>query len=206
MQTVDIVEHRATWRTDFERIAAELRAALGNQALRVDHIGSTAVPMLAAKDIIDVQVTVARLDDAIARSLLAAGFTTHHEVIRQDHLPPGFEPDADDWAKLFFMQRPGDRRSNIHVRQIGRPNQRFALLVRDYLRSESSVAKAYGELKRRLAAALADPKAYPEVKDPAADIIYLAAEAWAKATNWHPPAPMASEPPAGRPAPPGQAS
>ena len=184
MPSVTIVEYKASWRAEFEVIAADLGAVLGSTAVRIDHIGSTAVPMLAAKDIIDVQVTVPRLESGLAEVLQAAGFTTHKEVARQDHLPPGFKPRADDWAKFFFMQRLGARRSNIHVRQVGKPNQRYPLLVRDFLRSEPQIAQAYSEVKRRLATALADPGTYPEVKDPVADIVYLAAERWAQTNDW----------------------
>jgi GrpB-like predicted nucleotidyltransferase (UPF0157 family) len=185
LPSITIVEYKSSWRAEFAVIAADLRAALGSAALRIDHIGSTAVPTLAAKDIIDVQVTVLRLESSVSEALLAAGFTSHKGVARQDHLPPGFKPEAHDWAKLFFMQRAGARRSNIHVRRAGSPNQRYPLLVRDFLRSEAQIAHAYGELKKRLSTALTDPDAYPEVKDPVADIIYLAAERWALANNWN---------------------
>jgi GrpB-like predicted nucleotidyltransferase (UPF0157 family) len=185
-RTVAVVEHRAAWSAEFEVIASELREVLAHDALQVDHIGSTAVPALAAKDVIDVQVTVRTISDNIAQRLLAAGFTTHTLMLRQDHLPPGFESKQQDWAKLFFMQRLGMRRCNIHVRQLGRPNQRYPLLVRDFLRSDRRTAEAYGELKKRLAKTLADPDTYPDVKDPVADIIYLAAERWALETRWQP--------------------
>jgi len=184
LHSVTIVEHSAAWRDEFEAVAAELREALGTAALRIDHIGSTAVPALAAKDIIDVQVTVGSLDECIAEKLLAAGFSTHAQLAREDHVPPGGAAHEQDWRKFFFMQKPGARRSNIHVRELGKPNQRYPLLVLDFLRAEPRFAEAYGELKRRLASALADPDTYPEVKDPVADIIYLAAERWAAATNW----------------------
>jgi GrpB-like predicted nucleotidyltransferase (UPF0157 family) len=72
------------------------------------------------------------------------------------------------------------------VRVQGRPNQRYALLFRDYLRLHPASAGAYAELKRRLAQHLADPQTYPDVKDPAVDLIYFAAEAWAAATGWQP--------------------
>ncbi len=181
---VAIVEYQAAWSAEFEVIASELRKSLGATALQIDYIGSTAVPRLAAKDIIDVQVTVPSLDATISGRLLAAGFTIHTDWVRQDHLPPGFEPNEQDWTKLFFMQRPGARRSNIHVRKVGNPNQRYPLLVRDFLRADRGIAEAYGELKKRLALALADPDTYPDVKDPASDIIYLAAERWALTTGW----------------------
>ena len=184
LRSVNIVEYRSDWSVDFTAIAAELRETLGAAALQIDHIGSTAVPELAAKDIIDVQVTVRSLDGGISEVLLAAGFSTHTHLIRQDHVPPGFEANELGWSKLFFMQKPGARRSNIHVRQLGKPNQRYPLLVRDFLRAEPRFAAAYGELKKRLASGLADPDNYPDVKDPVADIIYFAAERWASATNW----------------------
>jgi GrpB-like predicted nucleotidyltransferase (UPF0157 family) len=183
-RTVTVVKHRAAWSAEFEVIASDLRAVLANDALQVDHIGSTAVQALAAKDIIDIQVTVQTIHDGIAHRLLDAGFTTHSLTLRQDHLPPGFESKQEDWAKLFFMQRIGMRRCNIHVRQLGRPNQRYPLLIRDFLRADWRVAEAYGELKKRLAKTLAEPDTYPDVKDPVADIIYFAAERWALETRW----------------------
>jgi GrpB-like predicted nucleotidyltransferase (UPF0157 family) len=76
------------------------------------------------------------------------------------------------------------RRVNVHVRLAGKPNQRYALLVRDFLRANPAVAAAYAELESRLAAALANPADYPEVKDPAVDLIYFAAEAWAVSSGW----------------------
>ena len=183
---VTIFEYQSSWRSDFEAIALQLQKTLANYALSIDHIGSTAVIDLCAKDIIDVQVTVQQLDENIAQLLLGAGFTTHKtETFRQDHTPPGLDPNPDDWTKLFFMQRVGTRRSNIHIRQLGKPNQRYALLIRDFLRADKRTADAYGRLKKRLAAALADPETYPEVKDPACDLIFFAAERWAMQTQWH---------------------
>jgi GrpB-like predicted nucleotidyltransferase (UPF0157 family) len=57
--------YQPTWRDDFLTLGRNLRQALGDLALRIDHIGSTAVPGLAAKDIIDIQVTVLNLDSAV---------------------------------------------------------------------------------------------------------------------------------------------
>jgi GrpB-like predicted nucleotidyltransferase (UPF0157 family) len=67
---------------------------------------------------------------------------------------------------------------------LGRANQRYPLLFRDYLRMHPATAEAYGELKRRLAQNLADWETYPDVKDPAVDLIYFAAEDWATASGW----------------------
>jgi GrpB-like predicted nucleotidyltransferase (UPF0157 family) len=181
---ITILEYQSHWRSDFKLIASDLKAVLQGDAIRVDHIGSTAIQGLCAKDIIDVQVTVRTLDESIAQKLLQAEFTTQTDMWRQDHLPPGFRTNAQEWKKLFFMQRPGARRSNIHIRQVGSPNQRYPLLVRDFLRHDARAAEAYGRLKRQLAENLADPDTYPDVKDPASDLIYLAAERWAAYENW----------------------
>ncbi len=67
-----------------------------------------------------------------------------------------------------------------------KPNQRYALLFRDYLASHPWVAAAYGELKVRLAASLASEDDDPDVKDPAVDLIYFAAEEWASGCQWQP--------------------
>ena len=101
-------------------------------------------------------------------------------------MPPGHEGPGEDWTKFFLTERTGERRAHIHVRQAGRPNQRYALLFRDFLRRNAHVAAAYGELKRRLAASLIDDDSYPDVKDPAVDLIYLAAEQWAAQSKWEP--------------------
>ena len=155
---------------------------LGARALRIDHIGSTAVPGLAAKSVIDVQVTVADLTDADA--LVAAGYPEGTGF--RDHEPPGAAASARDWRKRFFYQRDGERRANIHVRELGAANQRYALLFRDYLRAHPAAAEAYAELKRRLARGLEDPTTYAEVKDPACDLIWVAAETWAGTSGWQP--------------------
>ena len=196
MRGIATLEYQAHGRADFDLLATELRAALGGHALRVDHIGSTAIPGLCAKDVIDVQVTVRLLDVNSAQKLLQAGFTTHNDPWRHDHLPPGFEMNHEDGIKLFVVQRQGGRRSNIHVRQLGRPIQRHALLVRDFLREDQRPANANESLKTRLAAALADPEAYADVKDPAADLIDLAAERWTleRTGSQHRPAPSKVRP------------
>ena len=166
------------WPQDFRRIAERIRAAMGERALRIDHVGSTAVPGLAAKPVVDVQVTVAQLADA--QPLADAGF--EESLGFGDHRPPGADgPDAD-WEKRFFNPPVG--RANVHVRVDGRANERYALLFRDYLRAHPLAAEAYAELKRRLARELRDGAAYAVVKDPACDLIAVAAEAWAAETCW----------------------
>lgn len=185
MQPVEIVTASPSWTQEFHALGQLSRACLGELALRIDHIGSTSVPGLAAKDVIDVQVTVAALDrDRLVPAFAQAGFD-HHPDYLGDHRPPDVHGPEQDWAKLFFSPRTG-RPAHVHVRVIGRPNQRYALLFPDYLRSHPEVAAAYAELKRRLAALGISRGVYAEVKDPACDIITTTAQDWATAVAWQP--------------------
>jgi GrpB-like predicted nucleotidyltransferase (UPF0157 family) len=182
---VEIAEYKATWPLEFEELACVIGQALGQLALRIDHVGSTAIPNLCAKDVIDVQVTVSAIDSRVSDAFSDAGFLLH-TPLSIDHVPPGMRHAPDEWSKLLFKNPSDKRRAHIHVRRLGALNQRYALLFRDFLRANPPTAAAYGELKRRLAASLADPGAYPEVKDPAADLIYFAAEQWARSSKWDP--------------------
>lgn len=182
MPRVTIEPYSERWPGDFERLARAIRAALGERALRIDHIGSTAVPGLAAKDRIDVQVAVADLTDA--NPLGAAGFVEFAPVA--DHAPPWAEHDPGEWQKRLFQSADAQRAANVHVRLDGRANLRYALLFRDYLREHPAAVAAYAEFKRRLAGELRDIGRYADVKDPACDLIMVAAEDWARATGWSP--------------------
>jgi GrpB-like predicted nucleotidyltransferase (UPF0157 family) len=180
---VEIVPYKASWPAEFQAIARTLRQGLGSLALRIDHIGSTSVAGLAAKDVIDIQITVSALDERVEIAMNSLGYK-RPEGVWKDHCPPGFEGTAQDWEKMFFRAPAGQRRTNTHVRVLGRANQRYPLLFRDFLRAHPATAEAYAELKRRLAQGLADPADYPDVKDPAVDLIYFAAEDWAKTVGW----------------------
>jgi GrpB-like predicted nucleotidyltransferase (UPF0157 family) len=184
---VTIVEPDPRWSEEFERIAAEIRDAVGPLAERIDHIGSTSVPGLAAKDVVDVQITV-NGHEGIAATMDALGDAgwDRRTDISTDHPVAGFPDEPLLWEKGYLDQRPGDRAIHVHVRVAGRPNQRYALLFRDYLRAHPLAAAAYAELKRRLAALAPDSATYADAKDPACDLIYVAAEAWAAETGWGP--------------------
>jgi GrpB-like predicted nucleotidyltransferase (UPF0157 family) len=182
---VEIIAYQERWPQEFQEIAHKLRAGLGNLAFRIDHIGSTSVPNLAAKDIIDIQITVAELDDELNSAMESMGYK-RPEGIWRDHCPPTVEFIEKEWEKWFFRSPSGQRKTHIHVREPGRANQRYPLLFRDYLRSHPATAGAYAELKRRLAENLKNLDLYPEVKDPAVDLIYFAAEEWAEKIKWEP--------------------
>ena len=181
---IRIVPYRADWPDEFAEVGRSLRRELGSLALRIDHIGSTAVPGLAAKARIDVQLTVERLVPAVEDALNRAGYA-RIERITQDHVPPGADIDAAQWTKWIFSPRNPAQAVNVHARLPGRANQRYALLFRDYLRAHPAAAEAYAQVKRELVAHQFDNSdAYYAVKDPVCDIIMGGAEAWAAATGW----------------------
>lgn len=182
---LEIVPYKESWPAEFLEIATVLREALGKHALRIDHIGSTSVPGLAAKDVIDVQITVQALTEPVRSVMTDLGYVQSAEI-SGDHRPPHMIESQMEWTKWFFSPPAGQRHTNTHLRVNGRANQRYPLLFRDYLRAHPAVAEAYAELKRRLADNLADPGMYPDVKDPAVDLIYFAAEEWAAAQRWQP--------------------
>src|SRR5689334_3321442 len=106
---IEIVPYNPEWPAEFRRVAVPLRAALSGLAPRIDHIGSTAVPGLAAKDVIDVQVTATMLDaTAFAAALAPLGYTLV-EAITDDHVPPGRDDPLEEWRKLYFRAPAGQR-------------------------------------------------------------------------------------------------
>jgi GrpB-like predicted nucleotidyltransferase (UPF0157 family) len=181
---VKIIPYQPAWPHEFREIAASLRARLGELATRIDHIGSTAVHGLAAKDVIDIQIIVLSFNEELQKSLESIGYSRVN-TITKDHRPAGDSSPAGEWDKWFFQAPPNQRATNTHVRIAGRANQRYALMFRDYLRSHPFTAAAYSQLKKSLAQELRDVDRYPEVKDAAVDLIYLAADEWASATDWH---------------------
>lgn len=187
MALASIVPYDPNWPREFAAIAADVRRALGRLALRIDHIGSTAVPGLAAKDVIDVQVSVAALDPegALVKPLLGVGFVLRQGIVA-DHRPPGHNGPAADWAKRLLSEVPGRRPVNLHLRVDSRPNQRYPVLFRDYLRSHEAAAAAYAAVKRQLAGLSLETGVYADVKDPVCDLIMVAAEEWAAGTGWQP--------------------
>ena len=185
---IAISPYSPRWPGEFQQLGATIRRALGDLALRIDHIGSTAVPGLAAKDIIDIQVTVQRIVPAapIADALASVGYTIRGDIVR-DHQPPGDSRPADEWAKLYFAPPAGQRPTHLHVRAQRRANQRYPILFRDYLRSCAEATAAYAEVKRQLARRFAlDIESYYDLKDPVCDIIVAAAESWAREVRWNP--------------------
>ena len=181
---IAIVPYQRDWPDQFASLGRVLRDVVGDLALRIDHIGSTSVPGLAAKDIVDIQVTACALTTQLDGALNRAGYERLPHITR-DHVPLGGPEDPGQWSKWFYNQRGDVGQVNLHVRMAGRVNQRYAVLFRDYLRASAEAAAAYGRVKRSLAGYHAeDEEAYYAIKDPVCDIIMAGAEAWARTTGW----------------------
>jgi dephospho-CoA kinase len=158
-----LVESDPGWPPQAARVVARVRRAAGHHALRVDHIGSTSVPGLLAKDVLDVQVVVDDLATArrVGDDLQAAGLVRR----RGDWWDSG--PDGADLPKAMAQNADPARAVNCHVRPADSPAWREALLLRDWLRHHPDAAREYAELKRRLAAAPHDSiDAYAQAKTP----------------------------------------
>lgn len=184
MSRIRISPYDERWPEEFEAVRARVVEALGDLAVRVDHIGSTAVPGLAAKDVVDVQIGVADLDDPrLAPAFERLGAT--ETAIRTDHVPPGDDRDPREWRKRYLRAPEGWRPTHLHVREVGRANFRYALLFRDHLRHSAPARGAYERVKLALAAQHPDDvEAYYAVKDPVCDLVVEAAEHWAATSGW----------------------
>lgn len=184
---ITIVPYDRSWPDAFIAVARPLRTALGALALRIDHIGSTSVPGLAAKDIIDVQVTVK--DFSCTPQLVAALAPLGYVLVPEntgDHMPPLYQGSTADWEKRYFRPPADMRDMHLHVRALGRPNQRYPLIFRDYLQVHPVASAAYAQIKISLSQRHPDDKDfYYDIKDPLCDIVIDAAEDWARATGWH---------------------
>jgi GrpB-like predicted nucleotidyltransferase (UPF0157 family) len=163
------------WPQRFSAVGNSLRKALGEIALRIDHIGSTAVVGLDAKAIIDIQISVASLEplDSFRIPMERLGYV--------------FRADNPERTKRYFREAPGARRTHIHVRHAGSWPEQFSLLFRDYLRTHDEDAKAYARLKYNLAEHYRDNRhAYTDAKAPFIWEVMRKADQWCQETGWQP--------------------
>src|SRR5258706_113536 len=119
-----VIDYSESWPARATSLIIALRARLGDSAQRIEHIGSTAIPGMAAKDVLDLQVSVASLHDAahdFDAPLASLGFRlASHESY--DHVPAGLAGGPGQWAKRLWARRsqPGGD-VNLHVRRRGPP-------------------------------------------------------------------------------------
>jgi GrpB-like predicted nucleotidyltransferase (UPF0157 family) len=149
---IEVVAYDPSWAAAFEEWRRRLTEALGETAVRIEHVGSTAVPGLAAKPVIDVQVSVPDVEDepAYVPAIEALGVP-----LRFSH--PGHR---------YFRPPAGEPRNvQIHVCEAGSEWEREHMRFRDLLRADPELRQAYGRLKLELAELYRDDRlAYTDAK------------------------------------------
>jgi GrpB-like predicted nucleotidyltransferase (UPF0157 family) len=173
---IEIVPYDPTWPERFAELGGMLRRALKDAAVRIDHIGSTAVPGLASKPVVDIQISVVSFEplEAFKDPLEELGYI--------------YRPTNTERTKRYFRERPGTPRTHVHVRLAGSFSEQFALLFRDYLRVHPRNASEYEELKRSLAERHGqDRRAYTRAKEAFSWELIRRADGWAQTNGWKPP-------------------
>lgn len=149
---IEVVDYDPAWPARFEAWRERLHGELGAGARRIDHVGSTSVPGLAAKPVIDIQVSVPAVADeaAYVPAIERAGVDFRSRDAEHRY----FRPTGD---------RP--RTVQVHVCGSGSAWEHRHLLFRDFLRADVATREAYAALKRRLATRYRDDRiAYNEAK------------------------------------------
>jgi GrpB-like predicted nucleotidyltransferase (UPF0157 family) len=170
-----VVDYDPAWPLTYERWRQRVAAALGRTAIRIEHVGSTSVPGLAAKPITDIQVSVADLgaEPGYVPPLQAIGLVLRsrdelHRLLR----PPAGQPHE----------------VHVHVCAAGGQWERDHLLFRDYLRAHPAACLRYAEAKRASVRRWSDDGwAYTDAKTGVILDVLEQAQDWAVATNWPPP-------------------
>jgi GrpB-like predicted nucleotidyltransferase (UPF0157 family) len=170
-----VADYDPAWPQTYASWQDRLRRALGEAALGIEHVGSTSVPGLAAKPIVDIQVSVIDLAD---ESRYVPQLERSALVLRsRDELHRYFRPPADQ-----------PRAVHVHVCAAGSQWERDHLLFRDYLRADPAACHRYAEAKRANVRRWSDDSwAYTEAKTGVVlDLMEQAAD-WARVTRWAPP-------------------
>ena len=166
-----IVDYDPTWPERFEREKARISSALGQTARRIEHIGSTAVPGLAAKPVIDIVLVVDSVEDEASY---------HPPLERAGYVLRVREPG-------HHMFRTPELDVHVHVWSIGSAEIERHLLFRDWLRINEDDRLAYEAVKRRLAERdWEDMNDYANAKGDLIADIMTRAQAWAESSNWTP--------------------
>jgi len=173
-RTIKVVDHIPEWRAFFEKEAALLTVIFGTQFLAVHHIGSTAIPGIKAKPIIDILVVINHIEsiEMFNAPMQELGYRPRGECL--DNPIPGTP------GRFYFSKdTDGARSHQVHVCPEGHADIQDKLAFRDYLRSHPKKARAYSLMKERLAAKHRDDiVGYIQGKDPFIQDIMARAHLW----------------------------
>lgn len=150
--TIEVREYDPSWPELAASVCAEVDAALPGVFLAIEHIGSTSVPGLAAKPIIDIMAAVTSLEQVASREAALAAL--------------GFERFETGMSDRLFYRRPvtEPRTHHLHVVTTDTWNTRNERILRDYLLAHPDAAERYGALKKTLADDVDDPDTYTRAK------------------------------------------
>lgn len=140
---LEISEYREEWVRMFEQESARLREALGDFAVRIDHVGSTSIPGMAAKPVVDIQISVRGLHPMAAykQTMLDLGYTHLSDSPPGDHIYP-----------LFHMPETWPHTHHVHFCEADGDEEWRHLAYRDLLRGDAQLRQQYSDLKKSLAA------------------------------------------------------
>ena len=172
LEPIELVPYDPEWPRRFETWRQKLAVALGDTARHIDHFGSTSVPGLPAKPVIDIQV---RVDDMSCEDL----YLPQIEAL-------GVQLRSRDGDHRFFRPFAGMPRDvHIHVCNVGSDWARKDLLFAAFLRHDAGARAEYLRGKELAARQWADDRiAYTEAKTEVVKRISVRAEEWARATGW----------------------
>ena len=172
---IELSCHKNEWKNRFDDFRAEILNLAQEIIIEIEHIGSTSIAEVKAKDIIDTQLAIESFDKMVYLSpiLESLGFSCIDSV-KQDHVPfHDFNYFESGWEKRFFKGKYKGQDFNIHVRVHNSLNWKFALNFKNYL-SENEMAKyAFLQFKERLAKANVSTEDYCMIKDSVIDHLSL---------------------------------
>lgn len=168
MRKVEVCSYSKKWSYMFTEEVEKLKLIFGNEIVEIHHIGSTSVPGLSAKPIIDIMPIVSNINQI--------------DKYNQEMQAIGYEPKGENGIPgRRYFQKGGDNRSHhVHIYQIGSYEIIRHLAFRDYLQTHPNEKKSYGELKEKLAKQFPyDIESYIRGKE------HLVREIEVKALNWY---------------------
>jgi GrpB-like predicted nucleotidyltransferase (UPF0157 family) len=180
-EPIELVPYDAGWASQFEHWKKRLVAALPTAPRRIEHVGSTSIPGLAAKPVVDIQVSVDDPEDE-------AKYVPAIESL-------GVQLRNRDSEHRFFRPYAGRTRDiHIHVCLVGSLWERRHIVFRDYLRANATARHAYLQAKEAEAARWRDDRiAYTEAKSETIQSLTRAAEEWARDSGWSLPEELGEE-------------
>ncbi|WP_044477049.1 GrpB family protein [Oceanobacillus massiliensis] len=168
MRRVEVCAHNEEWSLMFSEEAEKLKLIFGDEIVDIHHIGSTSVPGLKAKPIVDMMPVVRNI----------ACVDTYNQEMQMN----GYEPKGENGisGRRYFQKGGNNRSHHIHIYQNGSKEIKRHLAFRDYLQTHPDVKKSYGDLKEKLAQQFPyDIESYIDGKE------RLVKEIEEKALNWY---------------------